>query len=154
MQKIFFSVVSVAALLIGCGVNTANFTPTNTSSWTIGTTSYTGPTVTRSGNNQLTGDDGTNAMHIYFASIPSASGSYLIVNQTKAVNNTLASNECCFEFDKGALDVYLSTGLPLDTAFVTVSGGKIAVTATHLRVVHYAGGPALDSTYATGAYYQ
>ena len=154
MKKIFFSVVSVALLLSSCIDSGNKGGMSNTSYWTIGTTKYTGPNLTRSGNNQLTGDDGTNAMHIYFASIPSASGKYLIVNQTKAVNNTLASNECCFEFDRGAVDVYLSTGSPTDTANVVVANGKIGVGALYFQVRHYAGGPALDSAYADGNYYQ
>ena len=154
MKKIFISVLSVALLLSSCFDSGNKNDMNNTSYWTIGTTQYTGPTISRSNNNLLMGEGTNVAMQIRFASIPTTTGKYVIVDQAKAVSNTLASNECCFEFDNGAIDVYLITGAVGDTANVVITNGKIGVGALHFHVRHYAGGPALDSTYANGNYYQ
>jgi len=126
------------------------------STWTVGTTSYTGNGATRStfSGYSLSVDDGNNnAFTIHFPAFPSAGGSYTIAKYSTGGNpsGTLASNQISVDAALSTNDEYLSTGSDNVTATVSVTDGKISVTFPACWAQHYSsGGVAPDSLQLSG----
>ncbi|UAY52535.1 hypothetical protein [Ferruginibacter albus] len=123
-----------------------------TATWHVGTDTYTSTNVVKDGTTQVRANGtNSNSMQVFFSAIPATAGTYKVVSETKAGNNTLASNELAVEFNVGANDVYLSTGSGDVMATVTVDGnGNVIVDVPTIEVEHFAGAGSLGKTTGDG----
>jgi hypothetical protein len=129
----------------GCHCKKDNPTPSNTntttnnstSTWKVGTNSYSSSTAAKvnfGGNSALSISDGTNnsAIAIYFPAFPTANTNYKVAkyNTSGAISINLGSTQVSVDATiNNGDDDYLSTGSGNVTATVTVdNNGKLTVT--------------------------
>ncbi len=121
----------------------------NSGIWNIGSIQY-GASVVQLQGTEFTASNGLNAMHAYFATVPTVTANYKIVDENRAVTGVLAAGEIAISFNVEGTDTYLSTGTSNDSASVAIEGGIMTIKVSPTPVQHYAGGPALDVNIASG----
>lgn len=152
MKKTILTLTALAFILNSCNKSGK----VTSIQWHLNGTTYTTEGLTPASNsstNLLEADNPGSDLQIFFNHKPTADGyyNYAIVSEDKVANNTLGANEVAVQVSVGANDVYLSTGAPATNLQFKVSGGSITTfNLPSIRVVHFAGGPALDTTTISG----
>ncbi|MDB5281146.1 MAG: hypothetical protein JWO06_221 [Bacteroidota bacterium] len=152
LVTLYAIVFSALAFLAGCGAKLEP-TPVVTTQyavWQVKDSTYTATSVVRVDSNQLFACNGVNSYQVFFSVLPKTQGFFKIVSEDKAATHSLAANECAIEFNRGANDVYLSTGNYNDSILLSITDGKMEIAAPSIRVYHYGGSGLIDSTTAGG----
>ena len=149
MTRLSISFVLLSLLLVSCDKTT---TVVSLSSWTLGSSGYTGTYVQNVNNKQVIATVGQDTMQVFFSVLPTTSQTYTVVSESKAVTNTLGSNELAVRYSLNATDTYLSTGAPAgSTVNVTItSGSLISFLIPATSVEHRISGIPHDTITASG----
>jgi hypothetical protein len=146
LHSIFILIVS-ASIIVSCKKKPVTYS--TSAIWTVRDIEYSSNTIIKSGNCFKAARD-LNSMTAYFKTAPTATANYRIADENKVSNNTLGDNEIAIDFNVGGTDDYITTGIAVDSATVTISGGIMTIKVLSTQVRHYAGGYALDNTTGSG----